>query len=198
MENVRGGSGGDTIVGDAQKNVLVGGGGVDTIDAGAGDDEIDSNDDKADSDTCGDGADKVVRDDLDTLPPTARRLAVRPPTRPRTRPPVRPPGRPARPPTGPTTPTTPTTPTEPTNPPVVRSTGRRRSASLSMGAGLHLGKLLTGGLKVKVKSNESGKLTRDADRRVERRRGCSSGTGVKEAVLASGRGQRDREAPPRR
>ena len=67
VENVRGGSGDDTIVGDAQKNVLTGGGGVDTIDAGDGDDEIDSNDDKADTDTCGAGADKVVRDDLDIV-----------------------------------------------------------------------------------------------------------------------------------
>jgi Ca2+-binding RTX toxin-like protein len=151
VENVRGGSGDDTITGDDQKNVLVGGGGVDTIAAGGGDDQIDSNDDKADNDTCGDGADKVVKDDLDVVAADCEQVGgPADPTEPTD--PTGPTG-----PTGPTRPTGPTGPTGPTNPPVVIDR-TAPTASVSMASRLHLGKLLSGGLKVKVKSTESGKV----------------------------------------
>jgi hypothetical protein len=91
-----------------------------------------------------------VRDDLDTVAADCETVGgppVDPPVDPPTDPPA---GPPSSPPTGPTG------PTGPTNPPVVIDR-TAPTASLSMGTA-HLGKFLSGGLKVSVRSNEAGTL----------------------------------------
>jgi hypothetical protein len=76
VENITGGSFGDTLTGSAAGNVLRGGGGGDTLDAkgGAdqlfgetGDDQINARDGAADTIDCGDGNDTVQADALDTV-----------------------------------------------------------------------------------------------------------------------------------
>jgi hypothetical protein len=78
VENVRGGSGPDTLVGDGLANVLEGGAGADWIDgadgadtvaAGAGKDLVLARDDVRDSVACGTGRDVAIVDELDALTP---------------------------------------------------------------------------------------------------------------------------------
>lgn len=73
-ENVTGGSGDDTLIGNGGANVLAGGGGndrilggdgVDAIDGGPGDDILQSLDGNKETVTCGDGEDGVVSDRAD-------------------------------------------------------------------------------------------------------------------------------------
>ena len=76
VERIVGGSGDDTLVGNAEANVIRGGAGNDSIDglAGpdqllgeAGDDSLESRDGEADTDDCGDGSDVFAADAVDTL-----------------------------------------------------------------------------------------------------------------------------------
>jgi Ca2+-binding RTX toxin-like protein len=147
VEGAFGGSAGDKLIGAAGNGFLAGlagndelsdGGGVDTLDAGAGDDTIDSVDGAADHDICGAGADKVTSDAIDTV--DADCDPATPPT-----------GPPASPPTGPTP------PSSPPPPPVAPIDHTAPSASLALGTA-RLGKLLSSGLKVSVRSSEAGTL----------------------------------------
>ena len=156
VEGALGGSGNDTLVGAAGNGFLSGFGGndslsdvggIDTLDAGTGDDVIDSVDGAVDHDICGPGTDKVTKDandsaDVDCADTTA--------------PPIDPPSDPPS--TPPTTP--PTTPpvNPPASPPVVPIDHTPPNATLALGTGT-LGKLLSTGLKVSVKSNEAGSLS---------------------------------------
>jgi Putative metal-binding motif/RTX calcium-binding nonapeptide repeat (4 copies) len=76
VEDVIGGTGGDTIVGSAAANdidggpgadTIVPGGGADDVEGGAGDDVIDARDGVADRIDCGDGTDRVAADASDSL-----------------------------------------------------------------------------------------------------------------------------------
>jgi len=76
MDDVNGGSAGDTIVGDGNENflfgndgndVLNGGGGPDVVDAGNGDDTILARDGAADQILCGAGNDTVIADPTDSV-----------------------------------------------------------------------------------------------------------------------------------
>jgi Ca2+-binding RTX toxin-like protein len=76
IEDVEGGSGGDTLTGDGDANVLSGNGGDDTLTGGdgidtllgaAGADSLVSRDAAADTDTCGSEADTVSADALDSV-----------------------------------------------------------------------------------------------------------------------------------
>ena len=66
VENVLGGSGNDTITGDADANLLRGGGGADTLSGLAGGDRLHSRDGGVDTALdCGDGADTLASDAVD-------------------------------------------------------------------------------------------------------------------------------------
>ena len=156
VEGAFGGAGNDTLVGAAGNGFLSGFGGnddlrdvggVDTLDAGTGDDAIDSTDGAVDHDVCGPGTDKVTKDANDTVDADCADT-----TTPPVDPPVDPPSTP------PTTP--PTTPpvTPPANPPVVPIDHTAPNATVALGT-VKLGKLLSGGLKVSVKTNEAGSLS---------------------------------------
>jgi hypothetical protein len=156
VEGAFGGSGNDKLVGALGNGFLAGlggddqlsdAGGVDTLDAGAGNDKVDSVDGAVDHDICGPGADKVTSDAVDTVEADCEPAST-PPTDPPTGPPSSPPSGPAPPSTPPASaPHTPVAPIDHTAP----------TASVTLSAG-HLGKLLSGGLKVSVKSSESGSL----------------------------------------
>jgi Ca2+-binding RTX toxin-like protein len=183
VEGAFGGAGNDTLVGAAGNGFLSGFGGnddlsdvggIDTLDAGTGDDEIDSVDGAVDHDVCGPGTDKVTKDANDTVDADCADTTT-PPVDPPTDPPVTPPTTP------PTTP--PVTP--PAKPPVAPIDHTAPNATLALGAG-KLGKLLSSGLKVSVKSNEGGSLsavlTAESNTvRLLKRHGVKG-------VLASGRG----------
>jgi Ca2+-binding RTX toxin-like protein len=184
VEGAFGGSGNDTLVGATGNGFLFGFGGsdalsdvggIDTLDAGTGDDEIDSVDGAVDHDVCGPGTDKVTKDANDTVDADCADS---------TTPPVDPPVDPPTPPTQPTPPVSPPV-NPPANPPVVPIDHKAPNATLALGAG-KLGKLLTSGLKVSVKSNETGSLsavlTAESNTvRLLKRHGVKG-------VLASGRG----------
>jgi Ca2+-binding RTX toxin-like protein len=183
VEGAFGGAGNDTLVGAVGNGFLFGFGGnddlrdvggVDTLDAGTGDDAIDSVDGAVDHDVCGPGTDKVTKDANDTVDADCADTTT-PPVDPPTDPPSTPPTTP------PTTP--PVTP--PVSPPVVPIDHTAPNATLALGAG-KLGKLLSSGLKVSVKSNEAGSvgavLTAESNTvRLLKRHGVKG-------VLASGRG----------
>ena len=63
---VGGGDGNDTLAGGAGSDVLDGGLGTDSVDGGSGDDRISARDGLEDRITCGEGADRVEADTLDT------------------------------------------------------------------------------------------------------------------------------------
>lgn len=76
VENIIGGSGNDTLAGDADSNDIEGGpgadainpgGGSDFVDGGPGDDAINALDGTQDSIVCGDGSDSVTGDAFDVL-----------------------------------------------------------------------------------------------------------------------------------
>jgi Ca2+-binding RTX toxin-like protein len=157
VEGVFGGSGNDTLVGAAGNGFLFGFGGnddlsdvggIDTLDAGTGDDAIDSVDGAVDHDVCGPGTDKVTKDANDTVDADCADTTT-PPVDPPTDPP-------STPPTTPPTTTAPVTP--PASPPVVPIDHTAPNATLALGTG-KLGKLLSSGLKVSVKSNEAGSFS---------------------------------------
>jgi Ca2+-binding RTX toxin-like protein len=76
IEDLLGGTGNDTLIGDGAENFLIGGagddqleggGGEDLLDAGAGDDNLRSRDGEIDDDLCGDGRDVAVADADDVV-----------------------------------------------------------------------------------------------------------------------------------
>jgi Ca2+-binding RTX toxin-like protein len=156
VEGAFGGAGDDKLVGAAGNGFLSGFGGnddlsdvggADTLDAGTGDDVIDSVDGAVDNDICGPGTDKVTKDPTDTVSADCADTTT-PPVDPPTDPPSTPP----------TTPPTSPPVAPPVSPPVVPIDHTAPNATLALGAG-KLGKLLARGLKVSVKSSESGSLS---------------------------------------
>jgi Ca2+-binding RTX toxin-like protein len=67
VENIAGGSGNDTLIGDDKNNRLEGGGGNDALNGRGGDDLLVSRDGVADSIVCGDGQDSVTADSQDAV-----------------------------------------------------------------------------------------------------------------------------------
>ncbi len=189
VEGAFGGSGNDTLAGNAADGFLYGfggnddlrdSGGADTLDAGAGDDTIDSVDGFADVDICGAGTDRATADaTIDTVGADCE-----PPPGPDPDPDPTPgpdpdptPGPGPTGPTGPTGPKTPVTPIDHTAP----------NATTTLGKGLRLRGLRSKGLKVRVLSNERGTIravltAESSTRRWLKRHGVSVKT-----VLASGK-----------
>ncbi len=180
IEGAFGGLGADTLTGNAADGFLSGfegndelsdGGGADRLDAGAGDDTIDSVDGAVDVDVCGAGMDKVNSDPVDTVAADCEPAGT-----PQTDSP-----------SDPATPTTtPGSPKTPTTTPVVPIDHVAPVASLSVRAGQRLRGLRSGGLKVSVKSNETGTIAaaltaEKSTRRAFKRLGRSS-----KIVLAKG------------
>jgi Ca2+-binding RTX toxin-like protein len=186
VEGAFGGSGNDTLVGNAAAGFLSGfagndslsdPGGADTLDAGVGDDTINSVDGFADTDICGAGTDSATSDTIDTV------------------------GADCEPPPGPDpdpdpdpTPGPDPTPTPgpgpgpgPSNPAPKPIDHTAPTATTTYGKSLRLRGLRSKGLKVSVLSNESGTIgatltAESSTRRWLKRHGVSVTT-----VLASGK-----------
>jgi Ca2+-binding RTX toxin-like protein len=151
VEGVFGGSAADKLVGAMGGGFLFGNGGnddlsdpggADTLNAGAGDDAVDSVDGAIDTVACGAGKDTATADANDLVAADCEPPGTTDP--------------PTDPPTNPGTPNPPANP--PVEPPVKPVDKTAPKASLALGTA-KLGKLLSRGLKVSVKSNEGGTLS---------------------------------------
>jgi len=139
VEGAFGGTGADTLVGNAANGFLrgLGGnddirdpGGADTLDSGPGDDKVNSVDGFADTVVCGTGTDAVTSEALDVLDASCKPPAPDPDPDPDPSP-------------------------DPTPKPIDLTAP---SAAVGLTKGQTLAKLRSGGLKVNVKSNEGGSI----------------------------------------